>query len=108
MADAGPEQSGEDSDCDGPDRVVREWISVLLDDGVCLRWIRRNLGILTRKERKMIDSGLEQLVRHDETLWSSIRGRCPSLPSGCRVFLMVLFSNTFFFLDSLRVTWMFL
>ena len=26
-----------------------------------------NLGILTRKERKMVDSGLEQLVRHDET-----------------------------------------
>ena len=55
-----------------------------------------NLGILTRKERKMIDSGLEQLVRHDETLWSSIRGRRPSLPSGCRVFLMVLFSSMFF------------
>ena len=32
-----------------------------------------NFGILTRKERKMIDSGLEQLVRHDETLWSSTR-----------------------------------
>ena len=55
-----------------------------------------NLGILTRKERKMIDSGLEQLVRHDETLWSSILGRRPSLPSGCRVFLMVLFSSMFF------------
>ena len=55
-----------------------------------------NLGILTRKERKMIDSGLEQLVRHDETLWSSIRGRRPSLPSACRVFLMVLFSSMFF------------
>ena len=27
-----------------------------------------NLGILTRKERKMVDSGLEHLVRHDETL----------------------------------------
>ena len=51
-----------------------------------------NLGILTRKERKMIDSGLEQLVRHD--------GR-PPLPSGCRAFLMVLFSSLFFFfLDS--------
>ena len=56
-----------------------------------------NLGILTRKERKMIDCGLEQLVRHDETLWSSIRGRRPSLPSGFRVFLMVLFSSIFFF-----------
>ena len=33
-----------------------------------------NLGILTRKERKMVDGGLERLVRHDETLWSSIRG----------------------------------
>ena len=50
-----------------------------------------NLSILTRKERKMVDSGLEQLVRHDETLWSSIRGRRPSLPSGCRAFLKVLF-----------------
>ena len=57
-----------------------------------------NLGILTCKERKMIDSGLEQLVRHDETLWSSIRGRRPSLPPGCRVFLMVLTSIMFFFL----------
>ena len=56
-----------------------------------------NLGILTRTERKMVDSGLEQLVRHDETLWSSIRGRRPSLPSGCRAFLMVLFSSIFFF-----------
>ena len=34
MVDAGPEQSGEDRDCDGPDRVVREWRSVLRDDGV--------------------------------------------------------------------------
>ena len=34
-----------------------------------------NLGILTRKERKVVDSGLEQLVRHDETQWSSIRWR---------------------------------
>ena len=57
-----------------------------------------NLGILTRKERKMVDSGLEQLVRHDETLWSSIRGSRPPLPSGCRAFLMVLFSSIF--LDS--------
>ena len=32
--DAGPEQSGEDSDCDGPDRVAREWRSVQRDDGV--------------------------------------------------------------------------
>ena len=48
-----------------------------------------NLGILTRKERKVVDSGLEQLVRHDETQWSSIRGRRPPLPSGCRAFLMV-------------------
>ena len=55
-----------------------------------------NLGILTRKERKMEGSGLEQLVRHYETLWSSIRGRRPPLPSGCRAFLMVLFSNMFF------------
>ena len=55
-----------------------------------------NLGTLTCKERKMIDSGLEQLVRHDKTLWSSIRGRRPSLPPGCRVFLMVLFSSMFF------------
>ena len=55
-----------------------------------------NLGILTCKERKMIDSGLEQLFRHDETLWSSIRGRRPSLPPGCRVFLIVLFSGMFF------------
>ena len=46
-----------------------------------------NLGILTRKERKMVDSGLEQLVRHDETL-----------KTGCRAFLMVLFNNMFFFL----------
>ena len=37
-----------------------------------------NLGILTRKERKMVDRGLEQPVRHDETLWSSIRGNRPS------------------------------
>ena len=57
-----------------------------------------NLGTLARKERKMVDSGLEQLVRPDETLFSSIRGRRPSLPSGCRVFLMVLFSSMFFFL----------
>ena len=57
-----------------------------------------NLGILTRKERKMVDSGLEQLVRHDETLWSSIRGSRPPLPAGCRAFLMVLFSSMFFFL----------
>ena len=60
----------------------------------------KNLGILTCKERKMIDSGLEhgleQLVRHDKTLWSSIRGRRPLLPPGCRVFLMVLFSSMFF------------
>ena len=55
-----------------------------------------NLGILTRKERKMVDSGLEQLVRHDETQWSSIRGRRPPLPSGCRAFLMVLFSSMIF------------
>ena len=34
MADAGPEQSGEDSDCDAPDRVVRECRSILRDDGV--------------------------------------------------------------------------
>ena len=34
MADAASEQSGEDSDCDGSDRVVREWRSVLRDDGV--------------------------------------------------------------------------
>ena len=56
-----------------------------------------NLGVLTRKERKMVDSGLEQLVRHDETLWSSIRGRRPPLPSGCRAFLMILFSSMFLF-----------
>ena len=71
--------------------MVREWPSVE----------RENLGILTRKERKMVDSGLEQLVRHDETLWSSIRGRRPSLPSGCHAFLMVLFSSMFFFLGQL-------
>ena len=90
MADAGPEQSGEDSDSDGPDRVVREWRSVLLPAVEA-----ENLGILTRKDRKMVDSGLEQLVRHDKTLWSSIRGRRPSLPPDCRVFLMVLFSSMF-------------
>ena len=56
-----------------------------------------NFGILTRKERKMVDSGLDQLVRHDETLWSSIRGSRPPLPSGCRAFLMILFSSMFFF-----------
>ena len=56
-----------------------------------------NLGILTRKERKMVDSGLERLVRHDETLWSGIRGSCPPLPAGCRAFLFVLFSSMFFF-----------
>ena len=55
-----------------------------------------NLGILTRKERKMVDSGLEQLVRNDETLWSSTRGSRPPLPSGCPSFLMILFSSMFF------------
>ena len=49
-----------------------------------------NLGILTCKERKMIDSGLEQLVRHDKTiLWSSIRGD----DRHCR--LVVAFSSWF-------------
>ena len=55
-----------------------------------------NLGILTRKERKLVDGGLERLVRHDETLWSSIRGSRPPLPTGCRAFLLVLFSSMFF------------
>ena len=55
-----------------------------------------NLGILTRKERKMVDGGLERLVRHDETLWSSSRGSRPPLPTGCRAFLLVLFSSMFF------------
>ena len=95
MADAGPEQGGKGRDSDGPDRVVREWRGVLRDDGVA-SVEAENLGILTRKERKMVDSGLEQLVRHDETLWSSIRGSRPPLPSGCRAFLMVLFSSMFF------------
>ena len=45
-----------------------------------------NLGILTLK----VDGGLERLVRHDETLWSSIRGSRPPLPTGCRAFLLVL------------------
>ena len=89
MADAGPEQSGEDSDCDGPDRVVREWRSVQRDDGVvACSGYGESHGQGTQDDR-------QRIVRHDETLWLSIRGRRRSLLSGCRVFLMVLFSSIF-------------
>ena len=43
------------------------------------------LSVVTRKEHKMVDGGVEQRVR-DEFLWSGIRGQRPPLPVGCRSF----------------------
>ena len=100
VADTGQEQGEQGSDSDGPDGwyVNGEAYNAMM----ALPSVEAgNFGILTRKERKMVDGGLERLVRHDETLWSSIRGSRPLLPTGCRAFLLVLFSSMFFFLGQL-------
>ena len=55
-----------------------------------------SLSIMTRKEHKLVDCGLEQLVRLDETVWPGIQGQRPPLPAGCHTFLVVFFSITAF------------
>ena len=88
MADAGPEQSGVDSDCDGPDRVVREWSSVLRDDGVACS----GNGESRYPDAQGTQDGRQRIGTAGQTrrdIVVDIRGRRPSLPSGCRVFLMV-------------------
>ena len=55
-----------------------------------------NLSILTRREYNVVDSGLEQLVRHEESLWSCVGGQRPPLPVGYSAFLLVLFSSIVF------------
>ena len=107
MADAGSEQSGEDSDCDGPDRVVREWRSVLRDDGVaCSGYGESRYPDVQRTEddRQWIGTACQTrqdiVVEHprETTVTAAWLSRIP----------LFFCSVACFFYDSLRVTWMFL
>ena len=39
--------------------------------------------IVCKRECQMADQGIEQVIKHNVSIWSGIQGRAPKIPSGC-------------------------